>query len=275
VSSTLNIKDATTTTFSLIYHDVIEPGAEDRSGFPGADAAVYKLTVKDFEAHLAEISNRIVPRPHTAADLLRASAPKSPVLFHFDDGGVSGYELIADRLEHWGWRGHFHITTDYIGHDGFMTAEQILNLHQRGHLIGSHSASHPERISTLSQHELEREWRQSIDRLSEVLGEPCRFAAIPGGFNSSRVVKAAAKVGVKLVFDSEPWARRRINQDCLVYGRYNIQRNTPAHVAADLATGKAAPRFRQWAFWNTKKVVKRVGGKYWLKARKSILSWRK
>lgn len=261
-------------TYSLIYHDVVEPGAEDRSGFPGADAAVYKLFVQDFERHLAEVSRRVSPTPRTAVDVAPGEAA-APVLFHFDDGGVSGYDTVADRLEHWGWRGHFHITSDYIGNQGFMNADQILELHQRGHLIGSHSASHPERISMLADSDLEAEWRKSTDRLSQILGEPCRFAAIPGGFNSPRVVRAAARAGVEVVFDSEPWARRRNVDSCSVYGRYNIQRNTSAQVAADLASGKLAPRFQQWAYWNSKKAVKRVGGKYWLKARKIVLSWRK
>ena len=29
---------------ALMYHDVVAPGADDASGFPGRDAALYKVT---------------------------------------------------------------------------------------------------------------------------------------------------------------------------------------------------------------------------------------
>ena len=37
---------------SLMYHDVVEPGQADASGFPGGAAAHYKLDVAEFDTHL-------------------------------------------------------------------------------------------------------------------------------------------------------------------------------------------------------------------------------
>jgi len=36
----------------LMYHDVVNKGDFDSSGFPGMDAATYKLGVEEFEKHL-------------------------------------------------------------------------------------------------------------------------------------------------------------------------------------------------------------------------------
>ena len=44
---------------ALMYHDVVPEGAEDTSGFPGRDAALYKVTPRQFEAHLDAIQKSV------------------------------------------------------------------------------------------------------------------------------------------------------------------------------------------------------------------------
>src|SRR5262249_60003963 len=75
-----------------------------------------------------------------------------PFLITVDDGGVSYHRFIADRLEERGWRGHAFVSTDFIGAPGFLTASEIRELDDRGHIIGSHSASHPSRFSQCHRH---------------------------------------------------------------------------------------------------------------------------
>ena len=94
--------------------------------------------VADFEAQLG--------RPRSDARPMGSGLTQ----FTFDDGGVSYYTVVADRLEAQGWRGHCFVSTDFIGQRGFLTAAQIRELDARGHVIGSHSASHPARFSTLT-----------------------------------------------------------------------------------------------------------------------------
>ena len=84
----------------------------------------------------------------------------------------SAYEPTASLLESRGWRGHFFIVTGRIGKPGFVTARQIRELHERGHHIGSHSHSHPDAFSELSDEELIREWSESRRILGEILGSP-------------------------------------------------------------------------------------------------------
>lgn len=53
-----------TRAFSIMYHDVVEDGAWDSSGFPGSAAGSYKLTRQDFAQHLAAVK-RAVPAANT------------------------------------------------------------------------------------------------------------------------------------------------------------------------------------------------------------------
>src|SRR5215813_7552 len=123
---------------TLMYHDVVERASHQESGFGSADAGLYKLEPDQFEQHLAAIDQAVVDRPILMTDLLSAkTAPVRPWMITFDDGGASSYTAIADQLDALEWRAHFFITTDYINTPGFMTSDQIRELHNRGHVIGS------------------------------------------------------------------------------------------------------------------------------------------
>jgi peptidoglycan/xylan/chitin deacetylase (PgdA/CDA1 family) len=260
---------------TLLYHDVVPREQSDASGFAGGGAARYKLTPAEFRKHLEAIK-RVARTPPLLAEpgalsLERlTSAPNW--LLTFDDGGVTAYEPIADILEENGWRGHFLITVDYIGSPTFVSAEQIRALRRRGHMIGSHSCSHPERMSLCAPDQLLREWQRSRDVLSDMLGEPITVASVPGGFYSRAVAQAAAQAGLKVLFNSEPTPRPHTVDGCLVLGRYTIYRGMSADKAAALAAGKIWPRFQQTLLWNAKKVSKALGGRVYLYLRKRLLA---
>ena len=42
-------------TAALMYHDVVPADRADSSGFPGRDAALYKVTPEQFDEHLKMI----------------------------------------------------------------------------------------------------------------------------------------------------------------------------------------------------------------------------
>lgn len=258
---------------SLMYHDAIEGCAHESSGFHWPDAALYKLEASVFDQHLQAIA-RICGHPTIISDMLSAGPrpPKSPKLWMitFDDGGVSAYAHIAERLEELGWRGHFFIATDYIGARGFMDRAQIRELRRRGHAIGSHSCSHPMRMASSGRRQIEREWNESVKLLSDLLGERVDLASIPGGQYSRQVVEAAAQAGVRAIFTSEPTIRCCMVAGCLTLGRYSIQRWTAAQTAAAIASGKIIPRARQTLLWQAKKMTKTIGGEYYLKFREAL-----
>ena len=263
--------------YSLMYHDIVRANAFTASGFDGPDAASYKLDAGMFERHLTAISDAVartdLERIASARELSwRAPSSRSAVLLHFDDGGACALD-VADRLERAGWRGYFHITTDRIGTPGFVTASELRELHARGHVIGSHSRSHPPRMSSLPWDLMLREWLASKATLEDLLGAPITVASVPGGFCSRQVIMAADQAGIEVLFTSEPTSRFDWIRGCLVLGRYAIRRTTAPDEAAYLATGAVLPRWQQWAAWNAKKLLKRLGGTHWLTLRKHLFRW--
>lgn len=256
---------------SIMYHDVVDGAAYDASGFPDADAALYKLGREQFARHLQALAAALPAPPVLVQELSSMASDTMPVMLTFDDGGLSAHTHIAGMLERAGWRGHFFITAGKINAPSFVTSEQVRELHERGHVIGSHSLTHPLRMAHCSWDEMVREWRLSIEKLSDIIGHRVRVASVPGGNFSTDVARAAALAGIETLFTSEPVTKSLRVENCLVLGRYTIQRWMSERTVAALATGKVAPRLRQFALWNAKKATKALGGEYYLRVRKSLL----
>ena len=259
-------------TIALLYHDIVPTGEYSLSGFQSADANIYKLDCDEFKSHLGEIARFAKQQPGDASNAIELAWAR--LLLTFDDGGVSAILYVAELLDAFGWRGHFFITTGKIGTPGFLDESQIRTLHSKGHVIGSHSCSHPARMSHCSPEQLDYEWKESTRVLARVLGAPVTTASVPGGFYSRRVATAAARSGIRMLFTSEPVASSHMVDDCVVLGRFSVQQGVPRGWVASLASGNVTPRFRQYLFWNFKKILKVVGGAVWLSMRRRILAQR-
>ena len=254
---------------SLAYHDVVDgPPVAQKGIRPGI--ALYTLARSDFQNHMRSIREQ-----EAQVDVIRGSRPwkgRVPVFLTFDDGAIDAYTYTAGELEKYGWRGHFFITTDWIGRAGFLSRQQIRELHERGHVIGSHSCSHPERMSHLTRNQLAREWSESCAILSDILKEQVRVASVPDGYYSRRVGQAAAAAGVQALFTSEATAAASIVDGCLILGRYFVQTHTPAEFSGAIAAGHRWPRWKQTLLWETKKAVKTLTGKNYLAMRRFMIS---
>lgn len=232
---------------SLLFHDVYASDPHE-SGFRSRAADRYKLTIPDFEAQLDGL-----------ADSWPAGSP-IPVTLTFDDGGASYYTAIAERLEAMGLRGHCFISTDFIGERGFLTAEQIRELDSRGHVIGTHSASHPQRFSALTRADMRTEWFESRQKLEDILGRAITVGSVPGGYFSTDVARAAAGTGLQRLFTSEPTSKPMPFDECTVIGRFTIRRGHPPDMARRLAAAAPWARCGAWMGWNAKALVKPVLG---------------
>ncbi len=263
---------------SLMYHDVLdEADSPDASGFPGPDAAIYKVGARLFADHLDSLARR-VDRPPEILDATVMESDSEECLaapdawcLTFDDGGRSIWDTVASLLEARGWRGHFFITTERIGQPGFLDRDQILDLHRRGHVIGSHSHTHPERLSALNGQVIATEWRTSLDILREIIGKVPLVASVPGGFYSETVGRCAAASGIRRLFTSAPISRPSHIGECLLLGRYAIKRRTSANTAAELATGASLPVWSMRLAWTLRNAAKRLGGQAYLDLRKALL----
>jgi peptidoglycan/xylan/chitin deacetylase (PgdA/CDA1 family) len=248
------------------YHDVVDVESVSPD-------AVYTVAKRDFWEHLQGIKRE----QRYLRTIYRSSrwAAEVPVFLTFDDGTEGAYAFAADALEKHQWRGHFFITTDWIGRSRYMNRNQIRELHDRGHIIGSHSCSHPERMAYLNRNDLLREWKDSCAILSDILGTSVQVASVPGGYYGRNVALAAADAGIEVLFTSEPTTSAHVLQECLILGRYCIQRHTPVDVSGAIAAGHFWPRWQQSVSWSAKKLVKKVVGESYVSMRRRVLAARR
>ena len=239
-------------TFALMYHDVIERTSRDAAGFTGAIADEYKVAPTVLEAHL-----RSIQRTGVEVGLIDARARLPTTALTFDDGGAATL-AAAEQLERYGWRGHFFVTTSLIDQQGFMTAEDLCELARRGHVVGSHSHTHPRAMVELDDEAVALEWRESGEILAMLVGEWPRTASVPNGSCSERVFRAAASSGYQVVMTSEPVARIQLYGSLRVMGRYTIWSWTSPRVAAAYARGDPLLRAAVWSTWRGKALAKQL-----------------
>ena len=218
------------------YHDVVTDASE-ATGFQRLGARPYKRRRDVFARDLDGIARgRHAPELVTELDLTH---PGRHVLLTFDDGGRSAV-YIGDALAARGWKGHFFIVTGLIATRAFMTAPEIRYLRSCGHVVGSHSETHPDIFPEQPFERMVEEWRVSRDKLAQLLGEPCVTASVPGGDISPAVLTSAGASGVTYLFTSEPTLEPRQVDGCWILGRFAPKVWTRAAQVTRLA------EFRGW-----------------------------
>ena len=224
----------------LMYHDIVT-NDDMSSGFQNDSAFQYKVEAKRFE------------------EQVKALAGNEKVVFTFDDGGESFIELAAPILEKYGKRGMFFVSTKYIGSQGFLSRQQVKELEKRGHIVGSHSHTHPHNMATLSTREIEMEWKESLNVLNVILGHEVHCCSIPNGYGSSAIFRSAGNLGVTEVYTSKPTTRLRKKGGVISFGRYVVNRDTSVEDVISLATST----LRQWLIygrWQVLEMVKKMLG---------------
>jgi len=142
-------------------------------------------------------------KPETHAD------SKPPILFTFDDGRESNYQIAAPLLESFGGRGVFFIVPAFAecppaaaldfyrskinphsrsGDEKWedwkpMSPAQIADLSARGHAVGNHTFSHA-RLAGLPAEDLEREIGESARKLASWTHQPVECFAWTFGWDS-------------------------------------------------------------------------------------------
>jgi len=260
---------------SLLFHDVYAADPRE-SGFASDAADRYKLSTADLDAQLRGIASVRRDIPQLATELTGGlKAPGRPsqnrFLITVDDGGVSYYTILADHLEALGWRGHCFVSTDAIGSRGFLDAAQIRELEARGHVIGSHAASHPNRFSACSVDRMRQEWARSRQVLEDLLGHEVVVASVPGGYYSRTVAHTARDTGLRMLFTSEPITAIRDEQGCSVLGRFTIRRGDGPDTARRLVLPAPSARWSAWARWNAKGLVKPLLGSAYMRLADVVL----
>lgn len=208
---------------TLMYHDVINDTCT-KSGFQKIGAIQYTIDSTTLDSHL------------------RLAEGIDNIQFSFDDGGCSFYYVIADMLEYYGRKGIFYVTTSCIGNDYFLTEDQIKDLDQRGHIIASHSHTHPNKISVLTKEQCLEEWLVSKSILERIVAHEVSVGSVPGGAVSDMVVDCMIEAGYKIIYTSEPTTKVVNRKGASLIGRFGVKKSTSVDLYKEILTN---PKRRQ------------------------------
>jgi peptidoglycan/xylan/chitin deacetylase (PgdA/CDA1 family) len=206
------------TVAGFMFHEITDDPAT--SGYQRPGARPYCVSPERFRRYLDVLADRGL-EPATIGDV-DFDAPVPRLMMTFDDGGRSAI-AAGDLLQRRGWRGHFFVVTSRIGRPGFLDGTGIRYLRSCGHLIGTHSHTHPDIFPRLSIGEMAEEWSASRSILEHLLGEPVLIASLPGGDLSARVRDSVRRSAFHALFTSEPWLHPRRAGACWLVGRFAVR----------------------------------------------------
>ena len=234
----------------LMYHDIVT-NEDKSSGFQNESAFQYKVVESAFEEQVKALQGK-------------------DVVFTFDDGGESFLTKAAPLLEQYGFKGVFFISTKYIGTPGFLTKDQVKELAERGHVIGSHSHTHPEIFTKLSKEEIHEEWQKSFEILRDILGEKDLPMSIPNGYASKSIMEEAIKCRFSDIYTSQPTTKIKLFQKHNVIGRYVVHDNMTTEDVLRIVNSKSY-RLKMALKWQILNVVKGVLGESYDKLKAKIM----
>lgn len=103
-----------------------------------------------------------------SGELIRKDKPG--IVISFDDGFKDNYTNAARLLEKHGFTGWFMIPAGLVGQEQYMSETDLLELRNRGHIIGCHTFSHCRASSMNNEEILEKEIVYSKKLLEEMTG---------------------------------------------------------------------------------------------------------
>lgn len=160
------------------------------------------ITIEQFDAHLAELDSggyKVLP----LADIIRAlkndqELPDRAVVITIDDAYLSVYREAWPKLKKRGYPFTVFVATDPVDRRvrGYMSWDQIRELHKNGVGIGSQTASHLH-MAGASVPDNRRDLNKSQERFLKELGFKPDLIAYPYGEASERVMQLARSSGFR------------------------------------------------------------------------------
>jgi peptidoglycan/xylan/chitin deacetylase (PgdA/CDA1 family) len=194
----------------LCYHQIRDWTAKDSKG-----AKDYIVPVSDFKAQMKMLAdsgyNTILPDQLFSYLNYGISLPEKPIMLTFDDTDLDQYTVAAPEMKKYGFKGVFFVMTVSLGRPGFMSRDQVKELSDAGHVIGSHTWDH----HNVKKYQGE-DWVTQIEKpsktLQEITGKEIKYFAYPFGLWNKEAIPELKKRGFDSAFIL---AEKRDDQDPL------------------------------------------------------------
>lgn len=125
--------------------------------------------------------------------------PNKPMLITFDDTRLDQFTAALPELNKYGFKAAFFIMTVALGKPGYMSKEQVKQLADEGHTIGSHTYDHKNvKIYTVD------DWVEQVQKpskqLQTITGKPVEYFAYPFGLWNKEAIAKLKDHDFKAVF---------------------------------------------------------------------------
>ncbi len=222
-------------TLVLMYHGVYGAG-HGLEEIPAEDRP-YALSAAEFERHIARLS-------------------PEQVLITFDDGDLGWSLHAAPLLKQFGCRAVFFVTPALIGKPGYCSWEQIRQLSELGHTIGTHGLTH-QFLPDMDEQDCAFELAESKRVLEQQLGITVTSLSFPGGRFGDRELRLARQAGYQQCFTSEPG---RADLSGFVVPRIAVRADTSLGWLECLLRGDVLHWWRLLLGYHAKRVLKKILG---------------
>lgn len=143
----------------------------------------------------------------TFSDIAAGKIPKKPIILSFDDSYDDFYTKAYPELQKRNMKAITYVITNNLNTAGYLTTDQIREMHAYGIEIASHTLTHAD-LPKLKDDELQKEIADSKIFLEKLINEEVLSFAYPFGKYNLRVRKAVEDAGYKYATTTNPGAAK-------------------------------------------------------------------
>lgn len=182
----------------LCYHQVRDWRPTDSK--TARDYIVPVVAFRDQIRMLADSGYHTI-LPDQLYDYLTTGAPlpAKPIMLTFDDTDLDQYTEAAPEMKKYGFKGVFFVMTVSLGRPNYMSKEQVKELSDAGHVIGSHTWDHHNVKKYQGQ-----DWVTQVEKparqIEVITGKPVRYFAYPFGLWNAQAIPQLKQRGITAAF---------------------------------------------------------------------------
>ena len=182
----------------LCYHQVRDYKPSDSK--TAKDYIVPVDTFRDQMKLLADSGYQAILPGQLYEYLITGKAlPDKPVLITFDDTRLDQFTAALPELDKHGFKAAFFIMTVSLGKPGYMSKEQVKQLADEGHTIGSHTYDH-KNVKTYTVDDWVDQVQKPSKQLQTITGKPVEYFAYPFGLWNKEAIAKLKDHDFKAVF---------------------------------------------------------------------------
>jgi len=175
----------------LCYHQI-----RDYKPTDGKVARDYIVPVASFAQQMKSLADSgyhaILPSQLHDYYTKGKALPSKPVMITFDDTRLDQYTAALPELNKYGFKGVFFIMTVSLGRPGYMSKEQVKQLSDLGHTVGSHTWDH-KNVKKYTEEDWKTQIVKPSEQLQNITGKPIEYFAYPFGLWNKEAIAGLRK----------------------------------------------------------------------------------